>query len=248
MDREHVGPFDLLLCFLSVYVLVVLSIEAVLPLSPQARLVLAHVDTGICVLFLIEFVVRLTRTKEKLAYLKWGWVDLVSSVPVLPVLRIGRMVRVVRVFRVLRSVRSAKSIGSVLLANRAKGTLASALLVSVLLVTASSVAILHTEVDPSGNIKTAEDAVWWSLVTITTVGYGDKFPVTSEGRIVAAFLMTAGVGLFAVFTGCVASWFMRAGQQQDASLDLRREMAALREELSQIRGVAARQGDTSINS
>ena len=58
----------------------------------------------------------------------------------------------------------------------------------------SSIAILNLENEPESNIKTASDALWWSFVTITTVGYGDKFPITYEGRIVAAFLMTAGVG------------------------------------------------------
>ena len=60
----------------------------------------------------------------------------------------------------------------------------------------SSIAILQVETDPNSNIKTAEDAIWWSYVTITTVGYGDKYPVTTEGRIIAVILMTVGVGLF----------------------------------------------------
>ena len=72
----------------------------------------------------------------------------------------------------------------------------------------SSIAILQVETDPNSNIKTAEDAIWWAYVTITTVGYGDKFPVTTEGRIIAAVLMTVGVGLFGTFTAFLASWFV----------------------------------------
>ncbi|WP_338327313.1 potassium channel family protein [Porphyromonas gingivalis] len=60
----------------------------------------------------------------------------------------------------------------------------------------------------TSNITTAEDAIWWSYVTITTVGYGDKYPVTTEGRIIAMFLMTAGVGLFGTFTAYIASLFV----------------------------------------
>jgi voltage-gated potassium channel len=67
-------------------------------------------------------------------------------------------------------------------------------LVALLLTVFCSIAILHFENDSNGNIKTAEDAIWWAFVTITTVGYGDRFPVTSEGRIIAAVLMSAGVG------------------------------------------------------
>ena len=54
----------------------------------------------------------------------------------------------------------------------------------------------------------AEDAIWWSYVTITTVGYGDKFPVTTEGRIIGSILMTTGVGIFGTFTALVSSWFI----------------------------------------
>jgi len=72
----------------------------------------------------------------------------------------------------------------------------------------SSISILQVETVPESNIKTAGDAIWWSFVTITTVGYGDKFPVTGEGRVIAAFLMVTGVTLFGTFTGFIAAWFM----------------------------------------
>lgn len=71
-----------------------------------------------------------------------------------------------------------------------------------------SISILQVETVPESNIKTAGDAIWWAFVTITTVGYGDRFPVTSAGRIIAAFLMITGVALFGTFTGFVAAWFM----------------------------------------
>lgn len=79
----------------------------------------------------------------------------------------------------------------------------------------SSIAILQVETKEASNIKTAEDALWWSYVTITTVGYGDKFPVTTEGRIIAMLLMTVGVGLFGTFTGYVASWLVESGRKPD---------------------------------
>lgn len=75
-------------------------------------------------------------------------------------------------------------------------------------------AILQLENDPNSNIKTAEDALWWSNVTITTVGYGDKFPVTTSGRILGAALMTVGVGIFGTLTALMASWFVE-GKKKD---------------------------------
>jgi voltage-gated potassium channel len=65
-------------------------------------------------------------------------------------------------------------------------------LVAILLLIGSSISILQVETAPESNIKTADDALWWALSTITTVGYGDRYPVTPEGRFVAGLLMCAG--------------------------------------------------------
>lgn len=100
-----------------------------------------------------------------------------------------------------------------ILERRAEAMFLAAALISILMVVFSSVAILQFEAEvPGANIKTAEDAIWWAYATMTTVGYGDRYPVTSGGRIVAATLMTAGVGLFGTWTGFVAAWFLSPRQ------------------------------------
>ena len=100
-----------------------------------------------------------------------------------------------------------------------------------------SIAILQFEAVPGANIASADDAVWWAIVTLTTVGYGDRFPITPEGRIVAALLMAAGIGLFGTFSGFVASWFLRPGQREnDVDIaELRAELRAIRELLERQR-------------
>ncbi len=149
--------------------------------------------------------------------MRWGWVDLLSSIPMVDFLRAGRLLRLIRLLRIIRAFRSTKSFIDHIFRNKAKGSLTSVSLIAVLLIIFSSIAILQVEKDPNSNIKTAEDAIWWAYVTITTVGYGDKFPVTTEGRIIAAVLMTAGVGLFGTFTAYVASWFVVEKQAIDDS-------------------------------
>lgn len=72
-----------------------------------------------------------------------------------------------------------------------------------------SVAVLSFENVPNGNIRTAEDALWWAMCTVTTVGYGDFYPVTQEGRAVAAMLMTVGVGLLGTMSGLMVSWLLQ---------------------------------------
>lgn len=215
--EEKIGAFQILLVALSVYVLAAMAVEVVLPLSPQTRSILLYIDNAICVIFICDFFYRLFTASNKWHFLRWGWIDLLSSIPAVPAVRVGRAVRVIRVLRLLRGFRSAKTIGSVLFAHRAKGTLASAVFLCVLLIVFASVAILQVENDPNSNIRNPEDALWWSVVTVTTVGYGDKFPVTSEGRVLGIALMLAGVSLFAVFSGAFAAWFIDGAQEEDQS-------------------------------
>jgi voltage-gated potassium channel len=123
--------------------------------------------------------------------------------------RAGRVIRLVRLIRVFRALKSTKLIYEHIVQNKKQSVLTSVALISILMIIFSSIAILQFERDINSNIKTAEDAIWWSYVTITTVGYGDKFPVTTEGRIIGAILMTTGVGIFGTFTALVSSWFVQ---------------------------------------
>ena len=137
--------------------------------------------------------------------------------------------------RILRGVRSTKLLAEFVLERRGQSAFLAAALVSILLVVFGSIAILQFERVQGANIISAADAVWWSVVTLTTVGYGDRYPITGEGRIIAALLMTAGVGLFGAFSGFVASWFLKpAEREQDSDMEeLRTELAAIRALLEQ---------------
>lgn len=238
MDEEHgekVGPFQILLVALSVYVLIALSLESFISLAPATRYILIHVDNVVCMVFLYDFFHRLIISRNKLRFLRWGWIDLVSSIPALPAFRVGRAVRVIRVLRLLRGFRSLKTITTVLFAQRAKGTLATAVFLCVMLVVFSSVMILQVENIPEANIHSPEDAIWWSIVTVTTVGYGDKFPVSTEGRVIGVGLMLSGVGLFSVLAGAFASWFSGDRQSKQENTKMTEQLSALTEEVRLLR-------------
>ena len=229
-DTQRVGLYQLFMLGLCVYVLIALAVDTFFKLGEDTSAVLGYVDTGICVIFLADFAGNLIRAPKRLAYLKWGWIDLISSIPMVGLLRWGRLARVFRIVRLLRGVRSSKMLIAHLLAHRARAAFTVAALVSIILVSMSSIAILEFEKGHETNIKTAGDALWWSFVTITTVGYGDKYPITAGGRIVAVTLMVAGVGLFGTFTGFVASWFLGSREEEDA-----KNMEMIRAELTELR-------------
>jgi voltage-gated potassium channel len=211
---KRISNWDLIAVLLSVYVLIALMMDTFFQLPEETSRLLQYIDNLICCYFLVDFTIRFIRAENKMAFMKWGWIDLVSSIPAWDLSRVGRVVRLIRLLRVLRAFRSVRMLARHVLQNRIQGTFTSMLLIAIMLVLSASIAILQVEHDPAGNIHTAEDALWWSYVTITTVGYGDKFPITTEGRIIAAVLMTAGVGLFGTFTAMLASWFVQGQKEQ----------------------------------
>ena len=211
--KESLGFLNLLILLLSFYVLIALLVDTIFHLPPEISKLLNYIDNIICVVFLFDFFVRFKKAESKLAFMKWGWIDLIASVPTFDFMRAGRLLRVIRLIRLIRAFRSTKHIVQHVFKNKIQGTLTSVAIIAVLMLLFSSVAILQFETAPDSNIKTAEDAIWWSYVTITTVGYGDKYPVTTEGRIIAVILMTVGVGLFGTFTAFVSSWFVKSNTQ-----------------------------------
>jgi voltage-gated potassium channel len=225
---------------LCLYALGALVLDRALPSNSPTRQVLEAADLGLCALFFLDFLISLARAPRRAEYfLRWGWIDLASSIPTVAALRWGRAARVLRIVRVLRGVRATKILAGFILQRRAEGVFLAAALVSLLLTVFASIAILQFEVGDGANIKNAQDALWWAFVTITTVGYGDRYPVTPEGRAVAALLMTAGVGLFGTFSGFVASCFLTPDvREQESELQLLRgEIASLLAELSDRRSV-----------
>ena len=207
-QSEKITPFNLAILVLSIYILGSFLVDTFCTLSIETSRLLNFIDNTVCFVFLIDFIIRFKNAPNKLHFMRWGWIDLISIIPVIDYFRAGRLLRVIRLLRILRAFRSTKKIVSHIFRNKAQGTFTTVSIIAIMLIIFSSIAILQVEKAPNSNIKTAEDAIWWAYVTITTVGYGDKFPVTSEGRIIAVILMTGGVGLFGTFTAYASSWFL----------------------------------------
>lgn len=225
-----------LMLVLSILSLVGLAISTVGFVHPEQQVILDAADFVVCGLFFVDFLLSYFRAPNKLAYLmRWGWLDLVSSIPMIGPLRLARAARIVRILRLLRGVKSAKVLAQLILERRAQSALLAASLICLLLVVVSSIAILQVEVSPTSNIRTAEDAVWWSVTTIATVGYGDLYPVTLAGRLIAAALLICGIGLVGTLSGFVASWFLKPAKEiREAELTvLIEEVRELKERLKQ---------------
>ncbi|MBI9018710.1 MAG: ion transporter [Phycisphaerae bacterium] len=222
----------MLLLLLSVYVIIEMIVELFTKFSPDTLILLEYIDNIACGIFLVDFIYNAIRYKRK--YLKWGWIDFISSIPMIDGLRIGRVARVIRIVRLFRAFKSTKSAVSSIFENKASGAFGTVAMISIFMLIFTSIAILHVEKGTNANINTPSDALWWSFVTITTVGYGDYYPVTTEGRVIASLLMLTGVGLFGTFTGFVASWFIEDEEEIQSE-----ELGHIKEQLLEIKQALA---------
>jgi len=194
---------------LSVYALVSLSIETMVVDDPELRRVLQVTDLVICAFFLIDFVVLLATAPDRRAYLRWGWLDLIASIPMIDPFRWGRLARIVRVIRILRAVKSFRVIFTTVRASPFKTLSVMTFLVVFFSFSIAAGLILGFEsgVAASG-IATATDALWWSLLSILNAKAGVPVPVSAEGILLGVYLNKIGLLLFAYLNGSIIAWLI----------------------------------------
>jgi voltage-gated potassium channel len=161
------------------------------------------------IIFLIDFTYRIFTAPSASRYFfrGFGWADLLASLPFAE-LKVLRLFRVLRVLRLMRELGPRTIVRSVI-RDRANSALMTLLLLGVIVMQYGSMMILYVEVHAKGaNITSASDALWYTIVTISTVGYGDQYPVTNAGRIIGSFIIVVGVGIFGTFTGYLANLFL----------------------------------------
>ncbi len=171
--------------------------------------VIILIDVLLSLVFLADFAYRFLSAENRRHYFfrQFGWADLAASLP-FPQAKFLRVFRIFRAYRLLRAYGPANML-SEFIENRAQSALLVVFLLIILLLEFGGMSMVWAERDAeSANITTGSDAIWWAYVTITTVGYGDRYPVTDVGRIIGVLVLTAGVGLFGVLTGFLANFFL----------------------------------------
>lgn len=259
--------FILVLTLLAFAIMVLL----LLPLSEPVRVALTFYDSVICVVFVIDFGYNLLRSGGGRAYLvgRRGWLDLIGAIPVVgsvpasALLRLARLNRAAGIVRSYRGTHQEDLLRDVI-RDRGQYALFFTTIVVMLVLTAASVLVLTFEGDdPHATIRTGGDALWWTFVTLTTVGYGDLFPITNGGRVVAVTVMFVGVGVIGALASILASILVPTpdpelesrltgdpvrdsldatgtpspfeGTLADELVGLRREVAATRAEIAELR-------------
>jgi voltage-gated potassium channel len=240
-EREQVSLYDLFIGVLTVISLGIMLAQILLPRTAPAQQVLVVMDWLFCAIFMADFLGRLIRAHPKRDYLvPYGIMDFLGSLPSVPALRLFRLFRLTRISHVAR-VGGPKRVIREFAGRRAESALYVTVLFALLVVMLGSVLMFAFESRSSdANIKTGEDSVWWSLVTITTVGYGDRYPVTTEGRVVGVITMLVGIGLFGVLTSVLATKFLEPQRNAENQAGLARATPEIEQLLLQLRSLNER--------
>lgn len=197
--RIDLGLMALGLVYLALY-----SIEVLARPEGLSKSYIDAISNFIFVLFALDLLLRVVLDRKTLktfsgwvVFIKKNWLSLLALLA--PMLR---SLAVLRVLVVLRGI-------SPFVSTRVSKLAFYVGIALPLVIYTASLSVLESERnDPNANIQNFSDAVWWSLVTVTTVGFGDRFPVTPEGRAVGSFLIFVGIGLFSTLTAVIASWVM----------------------------------------
>ena len=211
--------YELFVAALSILSIINLGI-IVLTTDPVIEGIMFIMDIPLTIIFLYDFGLRLKTAHSRRGYFfrQYGWADLLASVP-LPQFKVLRLFRVFRAGRLMRR-HGTRHLLVTFLEDRAGSALLVVFFLLILVIEFGGTFVYMADRSSSdANIKTASDAVWWAYITVTTIGYGDRYPVTNAGRVWALAVAAAGVGLFGVLTGYLANAFLTPKKAADAPAD-----------------------------
>lgn len=241
--RKLLLVYEIFMAILALVVAFILFIEFTRPLTPDQIELLENIDLTILIIFAVDYFYRLVKADNKWVFVKSNVFDLLAIMPFDKAFRIARIARLARLARLSRSARVArllrlwKLVRLVSFARRFGSTFSGVIrtngLVYMIMATSGIVffgacGILAFE----DSMSTFGDALWWSLVTTTTVGYGDISPETTGGRFLAGILMVVGIGFLGMVTGSVATYFV----DRLASKKTEPNNSILREQIEFVKG------------
>ncbi|TWT59916.1 ion transporter [Rubinisphaera italica] len=219
--------FSLIIQFLILVSLVTFSIETLPNLSKKTQSVLYVIEVCTVAIFSIEYLLRILFAKNRLKFIFsfFGLIDLISILPFyvsanfdLRSLRVFRLLRLVRILKLVRYSAAIRRFHRALLLSREELILFGIVMLMLIYLSAVGIYYFENEAQPD-KFASVFHSLWWSVVTLTTVGYGDIFPVTVGGRVFTFFVLLIGLGIVAVPTGLFSSALIEARKLEMTPLE-----------------------------
>ncbi|MBK5108441.1 MAG: potassium channel family protein [Anaerolineales bacterium] len=217
--NEHKN-FSYELFILAISILAIVNIFIIiLTNDPEMGEVLVIVNFALSLILIFDFGYQFFTAKSKVNYFlrQFGWLDLLGSFPMywMPIFRLLRIVRILRFFRQVGAFALMRDLRH----KPASSILAAVSFLVIIVIQIGSFLMIGAESrSADATITKPLDALWWALVTVTTVGYGDKYPVTNMGRVIGALVILLGVIMFSVLTSFFTSKFYERGQADSEQL------------------------------
>ncbi|REG85188.1 ion transporter [Winogradskyella sediminis] len=217
-DTIQSKRFAYFIQFLIIVSFITFSIETLPDLKPQTRVVLNAIEAFCVIIFTFEYLARIYVADRKLKFI-FSFFGIIDFLAILPFylafgidLRSLRLLRMFRLFRLFKLVRYNKAIRHFANAMKlAKEQIILFMIITIMLIYFAAVGIYYfeNEAQPE-HFSSIFSSLWWSIVTLTTVGYGDVYPVTVGGRIFTFFMLLIGLGIVAIPTGIISSSLTKA--------------------------------------
>ncbi len=231
--------FDVILLIVILASIVFVMLESVASFDAKYHDFLNAAEWIITILFSIEYIARITTVKKPFKYIFsfYGLVDLLSTIPKYISLLFGgvhalaalRALRLLRIFRILKLARYLGASNSLIKALKASRVKISVFLFAVLIIAIILGTIMYLVEGEENGFTNIPKSVYWCIVTLTTVGYGDIAPATALGQFIASIVMILGYGIIAVPTGIVSAEYTsqnKASKNQDTDIHLNSQSCA----------------------
>ena len=211
-DDINLSSLELIVMSLTIFIIFSIILQNVLDINPEMLKLLNIFDFLCSFVFLFEWFYRFAHAKDKISFVCKNCIDLVASLP-MSVFSGLKALRLVKLFQVLKIIGSVNRFKTYYKNNLIQLAKLSMFIIFFLLTMISPVMILYFEYD-SGPINTAENALWWTYVTITTIGYGDLYPTTSGGRLFTVFVSLGGIGLFGIISSLIVNYIVTINNEK----------------------------------
>ncbi len=235
-QRLQNPSYEIFMGLLSILSIVNLVLQLITK-DPNLSQVLSLMNFVLTTFFALDFIFRFLTAPSKRDYFirGYGWADLLSSLPFSQT-NILRLFRLIKVNQLIKEY-GWRSLGLALIKDRADSALFTLVFVSILVLEFGSLGMLAIEAPAEGaNITTASDSLWYMVVTMATVGYGDQYPVTTGGRILGGLVILVGVGIFGTLTGYLANFFLSPRKSKEAA-----EPTSIQQQLQALKELSAKQ-------